>query len=250
MKKIRAIAVDDEQHCLDTLSFELERFCPEVELFETIKDASKAFDILNKTDADLVFLDINLQSTNGIDLLERLMPVDFDVIFATAYDEYAIQAFDLSAMHYLLKPINGKKLKQAIQRIHQKREAENDSMPFQEMLSVVKNELNKANKVALPVQDGVEFIDPRKILYIIGDSNYSSLFFLDGKKILVSKTLKYLEEEILPSHFIRIHKSHIININELSKYVKTDGGYVIMSNNEKLAVSRHRKKVMNELFRT
>lgn len=250
MKTIRAIAVDDEQHCLDTLLFELKRYCPEVDLVQTIKNGYDAYNLLKESDVDLVFLDIHLQSTSGIALLERLMPVDFDVIFVTAYDEYAIKAFDLSAMHYLLKPVNGKKLKSAVDKIHLKRDAKNGNEHFKEMFDSIKNELIHANKLALPVQDGIEFIDPKDILYIKGDSNYSTFHFHDGLKTIVSKTLKSLEEGFLPSEFIRIHKSHIINVNELKKYVKNDGGYVIMSDGKKLGVSRYRKQVMNELFRS
>ncbi len=249
MKAIRAIAVDDEKHCIETLLFELERHCPEVEMVQSIQDPSIAMEILSKTDVDLVFLDIHLQSVSGIDLLEKLMPVDFDVIFVTAYDEYAIKAFDLSATHYLLKPVNGKKLRSAIDKVHEKREQDGEQGSFPELLEAIKGQLNKANKLALPVQDGVEFIDPNDIICVRGDSNYSTIHFTDGKKTMVSKTLKILEEELLPAEFIRIHKSHIININKLKKYVKTDGGYVIMNDGQKLVVSRYRKQVLNEIFR-
>ena len=116
-KTLKAIAVDDEQHCIDTLLWELKRHCPEVEICRTFSDPEQAYEELKEAEIDVLFLDIHLQSTSGIELLERLMPVDYHVIFITAYDEYALKAFDLAATHYLLKPVNGKKLKAAIKRI-------------------------------------------------------------------------------------------------------------------------------------
>lgn len=246
--KLQAIAIDDEQHCLDTLVFELERFCPEVELVDQIVDARVALETLKSTDVDLVFLDIHLQSTSGITLLEQLLPVDFDVIFVTAYDEYAIKAFDLSAAHYLLKPVNGKKLKSAVDKVIEKRRKEEQAGGLEQFMQTLKSNLKSNKRLAFPVQDGLEFIDPNHIEYIEGDSNYSTLHMYNRRPILVSKTLKYLEENILSSDFIRIHKSFLINVTKLSKYIKRDGGYVVMESGKKLSVSRHRKQILNDMF--
>jgi len=245
--KITAIAVDDELHSLKTLSYELERICPEVELIHMIQNPDDAFKIIQETEFDLLFLDIHLQTTNGIDLLERLMPVDFDVIFVTAYDEYAIKAFDLSAMHYLLKPINKNKLRIAIEKVKQKK-YKNSEIQYVDMVEALRNEISGSHKVAIPVHDGIEFINPETIIYVKADSNYSTLYFSNGKKLTVSKTLKTVEQSYLTSGFIRIHKSHIINIKELNKYVKNDGGYVVMSDGTKLEVSRSKRQVLNDLY--
>lgn len=246
--KLRAIAVDDENHCLKTLQFELERNCPNVDLIMKIQDADEAFRVLSNADIDLLFLDIHLQSTSGIELLERLLPVDFDVVFVTAYDEYAIKAFDLAASHYLLKPVNGKKLKSAVDKIETKR-SKTENHLLSKMIEQLRNEINQTNKIPVPVQEGIAFVDPQDILYIKAESNYSTFYFKDGKKMTVSKTLKSIEELLNSNGFMRIHKSHLINIKELKKYVKNDGGYVVLSNNVKLAVSRNRKAALNELFK-
>jgi two-component system LytT family response regulator len=116
------------------------------------------------------------------------------------------------------------------------------------MLQALKNEINQSNKIAVPVHDGIEFISPIEVIYIKGDGNYSIIHFKDGKKMTVSKTLKNIEEKLTDQAFIRIHKSHLININELVKYVKHDGGYVILSNGIKLGVSRNKKQMLNDLF--
>lgn len=247
IEKIKAIAVDDENHCLKTLEFELNRNCPEVELVKKINDADEAFEILKNADIDLLFLDIHLQSTSGIDLLERLLPVDFDVVFVTAYDEYAIKAFDLSAMHYLLKPVNGRKLRAAVEKVINKRKKK-EREHLKEMIASLKDEINKSNKIPVPVHDGIAFIEPADIIYIQADSNYSTFFFKDGKKMTVSKTLKSLDAMLSNSGFLRIHKSHLINIDSLKKYVKNDGGYVILNNGTRLAVSRNKKQMLNQLF--
>lgn len=247
-EKIKAIAVDDEKHCLTTLKFELKRFCPNVELIDTIQDADMAMERLPKTEFDLLFLDINLQTISGIELLEQMMPVDFEVIFVTAYDEYAIKAFDLSAMHYLLKPVNGKKLKSAVDKVIEKRKSSGNVEEYKEMLMSLKDEINQSNKLAVPVHDGIEFVTPNEVVYVKGDGNYSIFHFKDGKKMAVSKTLKSIEDKLTNHSFMRIHKSHLININELVKYVKNEGGYVVLSNGVKLGVSRNKKQMLNDLF--
>jgi two-component system LytT family response regulator len=248
---IKAIAVDDENHCLKTLEFELKRNCPEVELVGKIQDAEEAFEILQQVEIDVLFLDIHLQSTSGIELIERLLPVDFEVIFVTAYDDYAIKAFDLSAMHYLLKPVNGGKLRSAVDKVLKKigeKKKASQSDRYSEMLSALRNDLSQSQKIGIPVQEGVEFVDPAEIVYIKADSNYSVIYFKDGKKLTVSKTLKNIEENYFKTGFVRIHKSHIVNVNELRKYVKNDGGYVVMSSGDQLAVSRSNRQIMNDLF--
>ena len=244
---LRAIAVDDENHCLTTLEFELKRNCPNVELIQKIQDADQAYEVLQTAEIDILFLDIHLQSTSGIELLERLLPVDFEVIFVTAYDDYAIKAFDLSAMHYLLKPVNGRKLRAAVDKVEEKRKL-GQSEKYTEMLSALRNDLSQSQKIGIPVQEGVEFVDPSNIIYIKADSNYSVIFFKDGKKLTVSKTLKNLEENYIRSGFVRIHKSHLVNVAELRKYVKNDGGYVVMSDGVRLGVSRSKRQMMNDLF--
>jgi two-component system LytT family response regulator len=246
--KLKAIAVDDEQHCLDTLLWEVSRHCPEVEIIAQYKDPEEAFLALKEADISILFLDIHLQSTSGIELLQRLMPVEYHVIFVTAYDEYALQAFDMAATHYLLKPINGKKLRCAIDRI-----IENSPMLSQEkierLISSLKKELNRFNKVPFPVQTGVEFIDPDSIEYVEGDNNYSILHFVDKSKLVVSKTLSHTETVLEEYSFLRIHKSYLINLRYIKKYHKTDGGFVEMEGGKQLAVSKTKKLILKELFK-
>jgi len=245
----KAIAVDDEQHCLDTLLWELERNCPEVEIVGKYRDAEEAYEVLKVADIDILFLDINLQSTSGLELLNRLMPVEYDVIFVTAYDEYAIQAFDLAATHYLLKPVDGKKLKSAVQRIRENHTSGLDAEAMKKLAESIKSEMGNIRKIPFAVQSGVEFIDPDKVIYVEGENNYSIIHMLENKKLVVSKTLKYTEGVLKDFPFIRIHKSFLINMKYLKRFVKTDGGFVEMENGKKLSVSRMRREVLNDLFK-
>ena len=199
---LKAIAVDDEQHCIDTLLWELERNCPQVEVQASYKDADEAYEVLKTADIDVLFLDIHLQSTSGIELLNRLLPVEYHVIFITAYDEYAIQAFDLEATHYLLKPINGKKLKTAIERIEKLNEISFDQKTMDRMLRSIKSEIGGIKRIPFSVQSGVEFIDPADILYVQGENNYSILHMNGSKKLVVSKTLSHTEE-VLKDHSVK-----------------------------------------------
>lgn len=246
----KAIAVDDELHCLETLLWELERNCPEVEVVGQFQDAEQAYEALKKADIDILFLDINLQSTSGIELLNRLMPVDYHVVFITAYDEYAIQAFDLAATHYLLKPVNGKKLKSAIDRIKDIYTSGMDQDAIEHLMESIRMEMGSIRKVPFSVQSGVEFICPDDIIYVEGENNYSVLHLSDHKKLVVSKTLGHTEEVLNAYSFIRIHKSYLINLKYIKRYIKTDGGYVELENGTKLSVSRMRKLALNDLFKS
>ncbi len=246
---LKAIAVDDEKHCIDTLKWELERNCPNVKLMNCYQDAEEAYDALKEVELDILFLDIHLQSTSGIELLNRLLPVDYHVVFVTAYDEYAIQAFDLAATHYLLKPINGKKLKDAIDRIEKLREGNIDQQNMDRLLTSIKSEIGGITRIPFSVQSGVEFIDPDEIIYVGGENNYSILQLSGGKKIVVSKTLSHTEEVLKDHSFLRIHKSYLINLKYLRRYVKADGGHVELDNGINLPVSRLKRTLLNELFK-
>ena len=247
-EKLKAIAVDDEQHCLDTLAWEVSRHCPEVEIIGQYKKPEEAYEALKNADISILFLDIHLQSTSGIELLKRLMPVDYHVVFITAYDEYAIQAFDLAATHYLLKPVNGKKLRSAIDRI-----VESPPMGIQDnmetLIDSLKFEFSKFNKVPFNVQSGVEFVNPDTITYVQGDNNYSIIHFKDGSRLIVSKTLGLTEKMLEPYSFLRIHKSFLINLKYIKKYHLADGGFVEMDDGKQLSVGKTKRVILRELFK-
>lgn len=244
-EKLKAIAVDDEQHCLDTLLWEIERHCPKVEVVKSFLDPEQAYKELKKTNIDILFLDIHLQSTSGIELLQRLQPVDYHVIFVTAYDEYAIKAFELAATDYLLKPINGKRLKETIDRIHMINEPSQD---LKNLIDKLMSEANNVKKIALPILSGFEFVSPDLILYIEGDNNYSIFHFKNGSKLVISKTLSYIENLVKTYSFLRVHKSYIINVKYIVRYFKRSGATVVLENGKEIPVSRTRKDALNEFL--
>jgi two-component system LytT family response regulator len=210
------------------------------------KEAIKA---IHAGKPDVLFLDIDMPYINGFDLLEMVPDANFEVIFTTAYDKYAIQAFRISAVDYLLKPIDTEALKNAVEKVRLLRENGNAPRQIGFLLQQLKDlENNNVRKVALPTFDGLEFIHLDDILYCQSDGAYSHVFFTDGGKLYISKTLRYLEDALCNFHFFRVHNSYIVNLNHVKKYTKTDGGMLILSNGEKIRVSRSKKDELLGLF--
>ncbi len=247
--RILAAYLDDEQHCIDTLKWELERHCPEVSLIASWTDPEAMMEDIKSLDIDLLFLDIHLQSTNGIEFLKQISPVGFNVVFVTAFDNYAIQAFELNAQNYLLKPIVGHKLKTAIQYIRSESQPKLDATTFQQLKEDLKHDINKTKKIPFAMQTGIEFIDPQSITYVEGDNNYSKIYLEDKSKLMVSKTLRHIEDLVSDYAFLRIHKSYLINLAYIKSYHKNDGGYVQLIDGTTLRVSRAKRAVLNDLFK-
>ncbi len=244
---IRAILVDDEKHCLETLSWQLSKFCPEVEVVATSDNAEKALGILRETEIDLVFLDIEMPVMNGFELLQHFKQVPFEIIFTTAYDIFAVKAFKFSALDYLLKPIDKDELLLAVNKAINKKQPilpEQLNILFQNLYQ----QTHSSNKIALPTMEGLEFISASDIVFCQSDGNYTHIFMLDGSRYLISRTLKETEELLEGHKFLRVHHSYTINLDHIRKYVKGDGGYVIMSNRATINVSRSRKDELLRMF--
>ena len=245
--KLKAIIIDDEIHCIDTLSWQLQKYAQDVTLSGTFQKPSEAISFIKQNPVDVLFLDIEMPEMNGFELLQQVPDVNFDVIFTTAYDEFAIKAFAASAIDYLLKPISKDLLIAAIQKVVAK--SKPILLPQQvEILYGALNNKPTRKRIAVPTQDGLNFIKLSEILYCISDSNYTEIYFDDGTKLLVSKTLKEIESLLMISNFLRIHHSHLINLGKISKYIRGDGGYVVMDNNKALSVSRSRKEALLSAF--
>ena len=246
--KLKAIAVDDEQHCLDTLIWELSRNCPEVQIIHQINNEDQAKKAIMDSDIDILFMDIHLQSTSGVELVKSLQPLDCQVIFVTAYDQYAIEAFEVDAVHYLLKPINSKKLRSAIDRVIQKKQA-SDKVTIERIVKALSETNLHQQRIPFSVQSGIEFIKPDDITYVSGDNNYSVLHFISGKKLMVSKTLGMVENMLIDHTFLRVHKSYLLNLKHIIKYVRSDGGYIEVQGGDQLSVSRTKRATISELFK-
>ena len=245
---INAILIDDEVHCMESLSILLNKFCPEVKVLERCLSAKQGLEATRKLKPDLVFLDVEMPSMSGFEFLEQFNEIPFSVIFTTAYDKYAIKAIRFSALDYLLKPIDPKELVAAVHKV----EAHNHpptSEQFRMLLDKIQNKENGLTKIAVPIVEGFELVKADDIITCEADNNYTYLHLKNKRKITACRTLKEVEEqlELFPS-FIRVHHSYIVNLNEVTKYIRGDGGYLMMSDGSTVDVSRSRKTSLLKFF--
>lgn len=247
MKKIKAVIVDDEKHSIATLAWKLEKFCPDVEIIAKFTDSAEALEYLQKNTPDLLFLDIEMPRLNGFEVLEELENSDqFKVIFITAYDEFGIRAVKANALDYLLKPVQNQELKAAIEKYHQQTNTPtNETTPPGASPEQRKNGLDR---IALATKESIEFVSPEEIVLCSSDSNYTMIHLIDGRKKLISRTLKDVEEWLVPYTFFRAHHSHLVNLRHIKEYVRSDGGYLLLSNGKTLPVARNRKEELLQLI--
>jgi two-component system LytT family response regulator len=244
---MKAILVDDERNALEMLEWMLQKNCPEVEIIAMCDSPLEGLEKIKTLKPDVIFLDIEMPQLNGFDLLERLGKHESDVIFTTAYNQFAIKAFKVCALDYLLKPIDPEDLKVAVHKALTKKNKVSAEQ-LEMLLSYMKPEKPKSKRIALTASDHLIFVETEKIIYCESDSNYTIFFLTDGQKIIVSKTLKDVEEILEGSDFFRIHASYLINMKHVSKFTRGDGGYVVMSNNQHITVSRKKKDEFFEMF--
>lgn len=238
---IKAIIVDDELGARESLSKMLEKNCSSVQIVAKADSMLSAYEAIINLHPDLVFLDIEMPNGNAFDLLEKIKEIDFDIIFTTAYDHYAIKAIKFSAIDYILKPIDPEELLQAVKRYEEKSGQKNMlDKKFKTLLNNLKPE-NKLKKVGIPDGDGLIFINLADIIRCDSDGNYTFFILTSGKKIVASRTLGEYEQLFADDNFFRIHRSHLINLQHVKKYLKGEGGYVIMSDNSQVEVSRRNK---------
>ena len=238
---IRSIIVDDELKSRESLKILVEDFCDGVEVKALCQNVAEAVKAIGEFDPDVVFLDIQLQRETGFDLLTQLKNIEFEVIFTTAYSEFAIKAFKFSAIDYLLKPIDVGELKQALSRVEKRR---NNTIGdrLQQLMQNIRAGTSGNYKLALPTADGLVFVKVSQILYCEASSNYTEFVMEDNRKFIVSRTLKEYEDMLGEQNFFRIHHSYLINLNAIKKYVRGEGGYVIMNNDKSLDVSKRKKE--------
>ncbi len=238
---IKAIIVDDELGARESLSKMIEKNCKSIGILAKADSMTSAYEAITKHQPDLVFLDIEMPNGNAFDLLEKFDKINFDIIFTTAYDHYAIKGIKYSAIDYILKPIDPEELIQAVHRFEEKAGQKNMlDQKFKMLLSNIKPE-NKLKKVGLPDGDGLIFINLADIIRCDSDGNYTFFILTSGKKIIASRTLGEYEQMFADDNFFRVHRSHLINLQHVKKYIKGEGGYVVMSDNSQVEVSRRNK---------
>ncbi len=247
MAQIKAILIDDELPSLQNLEQKITEFCPDVKIVATSQKPEEAIQFIEQYRPDVIFLDIEMPRMNGFKMLEEIKEKDFDIVFTTAYSLYAIDAVRISAFDYLVKPVSVKDLQNCVARL-----IKDQSKQTPEKLDVLRQSLSDSrsqnDKITISTNEGVEFIEISHILRIESSSNYSKIFFRDGKSLLVTKLLKDFEEILLPYRFYRIHNSHLINLSYIKKYIRGDGGQVIMQNDEVIDVARRKKEEFLKLI--
>ena len=241
---IKSILIDDEVHCLDTLNILLSDYCPEVQVMEQCMSAKKGLQAIDKYKPDLVFLDIEMPAMNGFELLEQFKEIPFSVIFTTSYDQYAIKAIRFSALDYLLKPIDPKELVTAIHKV-QIQKAPPSAEQFRMLMDQIQHKESGFTKIAVPTAEGFELIPVDQVLRCEADDNYTHLHLKNKNKITACRTLKEMEERLHDfDFFIRVHHSWLVNLNEVTKYVRGEGGYLVMNDGVTVNVSRSRKEML------
>lgn len=249
MKKIKAILVDDEEPSRISLQKLLEWNAPDIELMELCSSVEKAITAIDKHEPDLVFLDIEMPVRNGFDLLQDIDQINFEIIFVTAYDQFAIQAFKQRAVGYLLKPVDEDELKEVLDRARKQIQAPVNAESLLDLYATIGELRPGFNKIAIPTMEGLELIKIDHILHCEGEGNYTRVYRTDEPPLLVSKSLKHFDEQ-LASHkqFVRVHNSHLVNLEYVKRYVKGKGGCLVLEDGSTIPVSRARKEDLLDNF--
>lgn len=247
MEKLKAILIDDEKNSLENLEQKIREFCPDITIVAMSQEPEQAIELISKHQPDVIFLDIEMPRMSGLRLLDELSDHHAEIIFTTAYNHYAVDAIRMSAFDYLVKPVAIVELQEAVSRLVKLKQGET-----KQRIDILKQSLRESksqdDKIAVPTSDGLEFIIVKNIIHIESSANYSKIFLTDGKHILVTRLLKEFEDILLPYRFFRVHNSHLINLNHIRKYIRGEGGQVLMQDGTTIDVSRRRKEEFLKLI--
>lgn len=236
---MKAIIIDDEEPSRSLLGKLLKEYCPEVEIVGEADDVPSGVKVITRTKPDIVFLDIEMPGYTGFQLLDFFDDITFDIIFTTAYQQYAVQAFEVSAIDYLLKPIQVSQLTRSVAKASKRHE----NPHLLERLEMLKQNIQPekvVSRVALPVTDGYMFVDIDNITYCEADGSYAKLHFSNAPDLIVSRTLKDLEQMLQHPAFIRVHRSFLVNIKHVKLFSRKDGGFITMNDKRDLPVAKER----------
>ncbi len=235
---MKATLVDDELYCTEVLSALLAKHCPEVEIIAELNDPHQAVSFIRENPPNLLFLDIEMPRLNGFDLLERVRPVNFQVIFTTAYNQYALRAIKISALDYLLKPIDAEELIAAVGKARQQQTPQWSQF---ELMEENRRAEAPLKTIALSTLEGLHFVEVDQIVYCNSEGSYTQIYFLNGEQMLLSKPIREIEDLLSGSGFLRVHHSYLINLSHIKKYLRGEGGEVILKNGHHIPISRNRK---------
>jgi len=241
---IKAIIIDDEKKSREALFHLLQRYCPNVSVLDEADGCVKGIKVIKKHKPDVVFLDIQMPDGSGFKLLEEVGEINFEIVFTTAFDQYAIKAIKYSALDYLLKPIIPDDLKSAVKKLEKNADTSHTKTNVNILLENNKSKNNDLKKIVLSTIEGLYVVEVKNIIRCESDGCYTRFILLEGKTIMVSKTLKDIEELLEEFNFIRPHKSHLINLTHVKTVNKIDGGTIVMSDASHVPVSRRRRELV------
>ena len=243
--QLKTILVDDEKTSREILRNYLEKYCKNISIIGEAENINQALDLTKKHQVDLVFLDVEMPYGNGFDFIDKLENPEFEIVFVTAYDHYAIDALNNHAAYYLTKPISIDNLIKAVDYVTEIKTQEDKLQN-----TILKPKTSKIEgKITIPTQAGFEILEIKDIIYAKADDNYTEIFLVNGQKKLVSKTLKYFDDALKNNGFARIHKSYLVNINTIISYRKGSGGTVTLNNGKELSVSASKKANLLAYFK-
>ena len=245
---VKTLIIDDEIHCCESLQWQLNKYCPEIKVIAVCHDGETGQRLIGELQPELVFLDVEMPGMNGFEMLRALTPINFDLIFTTAFDQYAIRAIKFGALDYLTKPIDKDELRVAVDTFLKR--TRRDSL---KQLDALLTHIRKSNdlsfrKIAFPTQHSYELVPLNSIMSCESSSNYTNVRLNNGRHMLVSKTLKEIEELLDMPPFFRIHHSFLVNLQYAVRYIKGEGGFLVLSNDVTVPVSRNKKEELLKII--
>ncbi|HSY61837.1 MAG TPA: LytTR family DNA-binding domain-containing protein [Cytophaga sp.] len=248
---IKALIIDDVEKARSALKSDIKTYCPNVQVTGEADGVESGLQLIKNTTPDVIFLDIRMSDGSGFDLIAKLRQqgtIAFQVIFTTAYDEYAIKAFKFSAIDYLLKPVDHEDLIQAVQKIKVQDVQSSLKENMELLLESMKGIKTSNKRIALNSVDKVQIVNVDDIIQCESQKNYTLFYLTNKKQVLVTRTLKEFEDMLEGDNFLRVHHSHLINVKHLKEYIKTDGGYAVMSDGSQVPVSVRKKEQLLSLL--
>lgn len=245
---MKAIIVDDEEASREAMEYYIKKYCPDVEVKAMGASAAEGVKLIGLHDPDIVFLDVEMPFGNAFDMLEQLDNIRFETVFVTAFSNYAIQALNISASYYILKPIDIDELINAVEKIKASRKQDQDLVHTRVLIENIQTANKQLHKIVLPVMDGFEVVQVKDIIHCQANDNFTNFYLTDNTSRMICRTLKFYESLLQEFDFLRVHKSHLVNLQYVQKYKKGKGGQLIMTDGSVIDVSPSKKKELLERF--